>query len=361
MKNELVIIGISGVPANYGGFETLVDNLIESEAISFIVYCSSKNYNKKLETYKNAKLVYLPIKANGPQSVVYDIYSILHALFKGHRLFLILGVSGAIIIPIVSFFFPSSKFITNIDGIEWKRDKWSKFASYFLKISEKIAVKFSSEVIGDNDVICDYIKKTYEKNSWNIPYGGDHAYVLDNTKKSSLSALHDYEDYSLSICRIEPENNIHIVLEAFSNVDENIIFVGNWKNSKYGQTLYDKYKSFPNILLLNPIYDFDQLYDLRINCKAYVHGHSAGGTNPSLVEIMHFSKNIFAYDCNFNRSTLESNGRYFNNAISLKNILAQQKNFKEVPEIKEIAERRYTWKIIKSRYIELFNKVNETD
>lgn len=100
--SNTAIIGTVGVPASYGGFETLVENLIETEKVNYIVYCSSKNYPKKLSTYKNAKLVYIPLSANGISSVIYDAFSILHAIvFRKVNTLLILGVSGCFILPII--------------------------------------------------------------------------------------------------------------------------------------------------------------------------------------------------------------------------------------------------------------------
>ena len=122
---KIAVIGIVGVPASYGGFETLVENLIEDNTCSYTVYCSASHYSEKSVNYKNARLVYLPLRANGLQSIIYDVFSLFHALGSGHRNFLILGVSGAGVLPLVRFFFPSSKIVVNIDGLEWQRQKWS--------------------------------------------------------------------------------------------------------------------------------------------------------------------------------------------------------------------------------------------
>ena len=115
---KIAVIGSVGVPASYGGFETLVEHLIEIQLYDFTVYCSGKHFNDRLKTYKGAKLVYLPLRANGPSSVLYDIFSILHGILMGHKQFLILGTSGAIIIPVLRFFFPKRK---NCNEYRWAR------------------------------------------------------------------------------------------------------------------------------------------------------------------------------------------------------------------------------------------------
>ena len=161
MTDRVAIVGIVGVPGNYGGFETMVDNLVDAEKTEFTVYCSSYNYKDQIKNYKNAKLVYIRIKANGVSSILYDIFSILHAVISGHKTILILGVSGAILIPFIRILPLKIRIITNIDGIEWKRDKWNSAAKFFLKFSEKLAVNYSSIVIADNDAIGEYIKNDY--------------------------------------------------------------------------------------------------------------------------------------------------------------------------------------------------------
>jgi glycosyltransferase involved in cell wall biosynthesis len=176
---KVAIIGTVGLPANYGGFETLVENLIThktNDSISYCVYCSSKNYAEKLREYKGARLVWLPLKANGIQSIPYDIISIVHAVFSSHRL-LILGTSGCIVLPFIRLF--SRKHITvNIDGLEHRRQKWGKAARMFLKFSEGMAVRFANVVIADNKAIQDYVQSEYGKASQLIEYGGDHAIAI---------------------------------------------------------------------------------------------------------------------------------------------------------------------------------------
>ena len=142
MTKKIAIIGTVGLPSNYGGFETLTEYLTKDLGVHFdiTVFCSSASYKTKLKTHNNAKLIYLPLNANGIQSIMYDIASIFYALLFADTL-LILGVSGCIVLPIVKLI-SSKKVIVNIDGLEWKRAKWGKAAKWFLKFSERVAVKF---------------------------------------------------------------------------------------------------------------------------------------------------------------------------------------------------------------------------
>jgi glycosyltransferase involved in cell wall biosynthesis len=349
---KIAVIGTVGVPASYGGFETLVENIICDDSVEFTVYCSSRNFSNRPCDYKGAKLVYIPLNANGVSSIPYDILSMLHALFSGHKNFLVLGVSGSIFFPILSCF-PKVKIITNIDGIEWRREKWKGFAKLFLKFSEYLAVKFSTCVVSDNDAITNYIAEEYKSSCKTIAYGGDHAFKPMAKVKldENLDAI---KPFALSICRIEPENNVHLILEAFSDAKLPIIFIGNWEKSVYGKDLYSKYKDKINVNLLNPIYCLDSLHAYRASCSVYIHGHSAGGTNPSLVEMMHFSKPIVAYDCSFNKATMENKGNYFTGSDNLARLLENTNLLQDGAVLTEIARGRYTWDIVRKQYLELF-------
>ena len=124
---------------------------------------------------------------------------------------------------------------------------------------------------------------------------------------------------SFSVCRIEPENNVHIVLQAFAKMpSHSLVMVGNWKNSEYGRALQDKYANCTHLYLLDPVYDLAKLKTMRSNASYVFHGHSAGGTNPSLVEAMHFAKPVLAFDCDYNRCSTENKALFFKNSDELK-------------------------------------------
>ncbi|MBE9490388.1 MAG: DUF1972 domain-containing protein [Bacteroidetes bacterium] len=359
MAKKIAIIGTVGLPAKYGGFETLTSYLTSylSKDNDITVYCSGKDYEHRLDHFNGAKLVYLSLNANGIQSIPYDIISVIKALRYADVL-LILGVSGCVILPFLKFLH-SKKIVVNIDGMEWKREKWSKLAKSFLKMSEKCAVKYADTVITDNKVIQDYVRSEYAINSELIAYGGDHVEKID----LSSEVLNKYpfleKPYAFSVCRIEPENNLHIIIEAMKQQEKIPLFIiGNWEASQYGIDLRTQYKDYENIHLLDPIYDQDMLNQIRSNCHVYLHGHSAGGTNPSLVEAMSLGLSIFAFGADYNKETTERCAKYFYNVKELIDLVAQtdDESLRSMGiKMGDIADRRYKWEKISKQYSDLLS------
>lgn len=353
---KVAIVGIVGLPAKYGGFETLVHYITllkQNPLIKYTVYCTSSKF-KKSSHFNNAVLQYIPLKANGIQSIFYDIWAILKSI--RYDIILILGVSGCLILPIVRLL-SNAKLIVNIDGIEHKRKKWGRFASFFLKLSESFAIKFAHQIIADNKAVADYVMTTYKKKSIIIPYGGDHSYRRELTQEVK-DKYKLPNKYAFKVCRIEPENNIELILEAFSEIkDLSLVIIGNWNNSKYGIQIRNRFSKFNNIHLLDPIYDQNILDQIRSNCYVYIHGHSAGGTNPSLVEAMYLCLPVITYDVNFNRQTTQNKALYFSNYLSLRYLL-QTIHINKLNELKNnmfnIAKENYCWNNIVEQYEKLY-------
>lgn len=356
---KVAIIGTAGVPARYGGFETLAHQLVKqlNQQFQLSVYCSNKYYAKSERTkyWNGARLFHLPLNANGLQSIFYDFISIIHALFYADTL-IVLGVSGGVLIPFVKLF-TNKKIIVNIDGLEWRRGKWSKPVKKFLKFSELLAVRFSDADVTDNLSIKKYTAINYKTLSHLIEYGGDHTVApplnrADYDKYTFLTT-----PYAFKVCRIEPENNVHLILETFAKLSEKtLVIVGNWENSVYGRNLKEKYSKQSNIHILAPIYEQVELDKLRSHCYVYLHGHSAGGTNPSLVEAMYLNLPIVAFNVSYNVATTENQAFYFRNSNELSRLLETKKiedYHENSKRMKAIAERRYTWKVIAQKYANL--------
>ncbi len=294
---------------------------------------------------------YLPLPANGAASVPYDILSLARARASGADVALLLGVSGAVALPFVTG--GRMRVVAHVDGQEWRRAKWSRATRRFLKRAEAMAVRHADAVIADSPAIADDLWKRHGRRAEVLTYGGDQA--LD----APAAARPDWapQDYALAICRIEPENNIHILLEAAVTSGTPLICLGNWKNSRYGRELRTRYASQPGLWLHDAIYDPAPLQALRRNASLYLHGHSAGGTNPSLVEMMHVGKPIYAFDCIFNRQTTHGKALYFSDAQGLAGLLRQGAPLGMGDALRAVARDHYRWDDIGGRYFDLFERV----
>lgn len=356
---KIGIIGTVGVPARYGGFETLVHYLVPNirHRFDITVYCSGKTYSKEEQKaeWEGAKLHYIPLEANGIQSILYDLWSILHAI-KSQDILLILGVSGCLFLPFIKLF-SKKKVIVNIDGLEWRRAKWNWFAKKFLRMSEGIACKYADEIVTDNQILKEYVKIRYGINGNLIEYGANHT----TQEKFAKSDLKKYDflgsDYAFKVARIEPENNVHVILKTFVEIrNYPLVIVGNWDNSAYGRALKKEYGSKQNIYLLDPIYESRQLNVLRSNAKIYIHGHSAGGTNPSLVEAMYLNLPIISFDVIYNRVTTNNQGLFFSTSEDLKrhmNRISRLPLNSIAKSLKQFANKKYTWEIVSRKYADL--------
>jgi glycosyltransferase involved in cell wall biosynthesis len=357
-KKKLAIIGTNGIPAKHGGFETLSEYLVTflNDDYNITVYCSKTPKEKQLKTYLNSRLVYLPFKANGWQSMTYDAISIFHA-FMSADVLLILGFSGVFAFPFKMIF--RKKIVFNIGGIEWQKVRGRKaFASIEVAVKkwfERICVRFSDVIIADNQALCDYVTATYNIEPVLAEYGGDHAKfhpVNDNYLRKYPFLERNYD---ISVSRAQEDMNIHLLLDSYKDLPHRkLVVVSNWDTSQYGITLKEKYKDkYPNIYIQDAVYDLNEINAIRSNSSIYFHTHSLCGTAPSLTEAMSLGLPVICYDVDTNRATTEGKSFYFKDKDSLIKILSEidpDRIGRLGEDMREIAERRYTWKRIVSIY-----------
>lgn len=358
MRKKIAIIGTNGVPSKYGGFETLVEYLVIylADKYDITVYCSAGNSTERLAEYKGARLNYISLSANNWQSILFDIVSIFKTYRKYDKI-LILGCSGCIVLPFFSNY--KHKFVFNFGGLDWQRSKWSYFTRRFLKFSESLGLRYSKHLIADNIGIREYIKNGYNLDSFLIAYGGDQAVKISPSSFDFAKYPFLTDNYIFTVARIQPDNNIEMLLSAFDqNSGMPFVFIGNWNASAYGINIKEKYLNLPNIILLDAIYDQRELNVLRSNCKIYLHGHSAGGTNPALVEAMNLSLPIIAYKSIFNEYTTNFEAEYFSNADQLVekiNTLSDKELTAIGNKMHQIAKKTYQWKSIAEQYSVVFD------
>lgn len=361
MRKKISLIGTNGIPSKYGGFETLTEYLAKYLSLEndVTVYCSKTPRAKRLKEYNGAKLFYLPLSANGWQSMLYDALSIIHAFFVSDVL-IILGFSGVFAFPL-KVVFRSKRIVFNIGGIEWQKvrgtKKFAKLEIFVKKWFEKICVRFSDLIVVDNSVLYDYVRLAYNIEPKLIEYGGDHA----NYTPTNEFLLEKYNflksDYDVSVSRAQEDMNIHVLLEAYEKLPERkLVVISNWNTSDYGLQLKYRYQGkFSNIILLDAVYNLSELNTIRSNAKMYFHSHSLCGTAPSLTEAMSIGLPVICFDVPTNRATTEEKSFYFNNAEELIKILSGMDNQTTQQlglKMQEIARRRYTWDRISKLYAE---------
>lgn len=315
---SIAFIGSAGIPNRYGGFEAFLENCspeIAKHAKEVYVSCDDSMYEDKSPLFHGVKRVFIPIKANGTSSIIHDALAFI-MLFNKCSHFFFLGISGAIWLPffrLLCLVF-NKKIIINIDGIEWRRDKFSTSKKTILKIFDFLAQFSSHKIIYDNQGLEKYINRSFLSKSYFIPYSGDHVIRNKCIKKTKNTAL--------TICRIEPENNLELIIEGIVNSSiEKYSIVGNWEHSDYSKNLREKYKNIEKIKFINPVYDPIKISEFRESCEVYLHGHSVGGTNPSLVEMIFYDCRILCFDVNFNRYTTDNKMEYFKDSNELSKLL----------------------------------------
>jgi glycosyltransferase involved in cell wall biosynthesis len=308
-STSIAFIGSVGVPNVYGGFEAFLETSVPELARrghNVCVTCDASRYEVRETKWRGANRFFINIKANGALSIFHDLIAFLR-VFKNNKNIVVLGVSAGIFFPLFRIMcdVTNKNLIVNVDGLEWRRSKFSLAKRIFLKLSDAFAQLCAHSVIIDNEGLKPFLTPVGSKKAFYIPYSGDHVIRLNRSHISTNPIL-------LTICRIEPENNCDLLLNSFKDIGfGSYVFVGNWNSSEYGIKLRREFGPTPGLILLDPIYDHVRLAELRESCVGYIHGHSVGGTNPSLVEMLFYDSPIAAYDCIFNVNTAGVDADYF--------------------------------------------------
>jgi len=354
------ILGTRGVPNYYGGFEQfaafLSKYLVQNDHEVWVYNSSLHPYQEK--SWEGVHIIHcndLEDKLGTAGQFFYDLNCILDSRKRNFDILLQLGYTSS---SIWGRLLPSKAVVvTNMDGLEWKRSKFSSIVQKFLHYAESLAVKRSDFLVSDSIGIQNYIKEKYNKTSEYIAYGAD---LFTNPNFNLVNEYNIVQfSYSLLIARLEPENNIEVILDGYclSDSKEPFLVVGKIEN-QFAQYLIDKYKDVPTIRFLGGIYNIEILNNLRHFCKMYFHGHSVGGTNPSLLEAMASSALIVAHKNIFNQAILENEALYFESiediASLLKTVLSDEKRQLMIRNNFEKIECHFSWKKIVSSYENLF-------
>lgn len=348
VKAVFAFIGSNGIPNKYGGFESFLEAIcpeIVKRGFEVMVTCDSSKYSEHQPWFEGVHRVFISIKANGFRSTLHDLVAFFKVFTKSDVI-VVLGVSAGPFFLLFRIFCWASgkKLVINIDGIEWRRTKFSKPIRFILWVYDLLAQISANIIIYDNKELLSFVKPVFRSKAVLVAYSADH--VLRNP------AVNSKPKTALTICRIEPENNIELlILGALASELEKYTLIGNWSNSSFGSALKARYANEPQLQLLDPIYDLDLLVNYREACAFYLHGHSVGGSNPSLIEMLPYGCHILCYDCGFNRETTGIDAQYFSSAEDLARLI--DLNLAVPQPTSRVIQERYTKKYIANEFIRL--------
>lgn len=363
-KTKIAILGTRGIPARYGGFETFAEKLgigLSERGFEVTVFCESKESDAP-DRFRGVNLRYVSVAPLGPFStILYDLKCLLAAR-KRFDVVYMLGYGAAPFCLIPRLW--NSEVWINPDGLEWARAKWGIVARTYLRLMERVSVRAANRIIADAEAISVSLRSRYGGVSacTVIPYGCD---VID--QPPSPDALLGWNlvpsGYYLVVCRLEPENHVLEILRAFhrSESKKKLVVVGNHlARTKYITEL--RSVEDPRIQLIGTVFDPPRLTCLRYHSFAYLHGHSVGGTNPSLLEAMGCGNLIVAHDNPFNRETLADSGLFFTDELDLVGIIDDvEQGVGDLDRLRNQsrlhARVNYRWDDIISRYVELLGTI----
>ena len=365
---RIAIVGTRGIPAKYGGFETFaqeVSPLLVKAGYVVTVYCDKSELNNIPSEFNGVKLRQLwTTKSRNP--LLYYYLSVYHGL-KENDIIIVAGTGGSFFYFLN--FFHRKKIITNTDGIESRRAKWSFIKRRLIKLSEILAIRYSDYLIADSKGISQYLLDNYPNLVGNKLSTIEYGAPINNTLNSDY--LRKYEltvnDYFLVVSRLEPENNLKMIIDGYKLTDntKHLIIVGNIIMNDYVKSLLE-YQS-DRVRFIGGVYNNDELSTLRTGAFAYIHGHSVGGTNPSLLEALGSSNICICHNNIFNREVTDNHQLYFSDANELKSRIEEinKQSVTTCFQLKENAVNRiinyYNWRNITNKYISLLKKIVEDE
>ncbi len=358
---KIGILGTRGIPNHYGGFEQFIEFFavyLAEKGYDVYVYSSSLHKYKE-DMFKGVHLIhcYDPEDKLGTfGQFIYDFNCIMDSRKRNFDVLLQLGYTSNTIwhrlLP------KNSVIISNMDGLEWKRSKYSPPVRKFLKYAEKLAVKSSDYLISDSIGIQNYLLKKYNAESEYIAYGAE----LFDTPNDEILKTYDVEisNYNMLIARFEPENNLEVILDgvALAETKTPFLVVGKHDVNKFGAYLKKKFKDVDHIRFMGGIYNLEHLNNLRCYSKLYFHGHSVGGTNPSLLEAMASKVLMIAHDNEFTKSILGNDAFYFSTKEDVKqhiDNIVKNDHLTKIENCYQKIDESFKWDLINKKYLDFLH------
>ena len=358
-------MGTRGVPALYGGFETAVEEIgkrLVTRGYDVTVYC--RNPGQTMTEYEGMHLVNAPaIRHRIAETLSHSAASTAHAIIRDHPdVVLLLNAGNAPMLrPLKLAGIPTA---IHLDGLESKREKWRGAGAKYYRWAERASVRGGQEVIADAQAIADHVREVYGRECVVIPYG---ASVIHPGADRLAEVDAASGEYHLIVARFEPENHVMDAVHAYrvSREERPLLVVGS---APYSQWYVDNVRQAalndPRIRFLGGIYDQELLDQLYGNALTYIHGHSVGGTNPSLLRAMGAGAPVLGYDVEFNREVTADQAYFWADATALTVILndiAQGNRTDELAEFSRLGRERvatvYQWDTVTDQYEELIQRL----
>ncbi|MHA7146379.1 DUF1972 domain-containing protein [Arthrobacter sp. TmT3-37] len=316
---RIALVGTRGVPARYGGFETCVEEVgqrLAARGHDVVVYCRTSDDTDPAENeYRGMTLVHLPaLKRRSLETLSHTGLSAAHLFVKRADAAIVFNAANSPWLPVLRA--AGIPVATHVDGLEWKRAKWGPLGKRYYRVAESLAVRWSDALIADAAGIQDYYRQEFGVDSTYLAYG---APILEGGASHRLAELDlTPGGYHLVVARFEPENHVHVIVEGYvrSNAELPLIVVGSAPYSD-DYTQHVTALGDERVRFIGGVWDQELLDQLYANARIYWHGHSVGGTNPSLLRAMGAGVATNAFDVNFNREVLGTNGEYFADAAAI--------------------------------------------
>ncbi len=361
---KLSILGTRGIPSAHGGFETFAERLalaLVSRGWQVAVYCQHADPagGERLwrDSWQGVERINIAVGPDTPKStLLFDWLCVRHAAERVD-VCLVLGYNGAAFLPWLRL--RGRKVITNMDGIEWRRPKWGAVARAWFRVNEWIAARTSHRLVADHPEIARHLRQRHAGASIaTVPYGADPVLDAPEAPVRALGLVPD--GYLISVCRIEPDNNVLLIVKAFSAAPRGLklVVLGDLDRAgDYGRAI--RAAAGDDVLFPGAIFDAMIVGSLRFHARAYMHGHTVGGTNPSLVEALWAGNAVIAHDNPFNRWTAADAAVFFRDGEDCAaRIAAVAQQPELVTELRRNARSRaaalFEWQAVFSAYEQEF-------
>ncbi|MGV1037880.1 MAG: DUF1972 domain-containing protein [Candidatus Nanopelagicales bacterium] len=362
---HIAMVGTRGVPAAYGGFETAVEEIgkrLVEEGHRVTVYTRPEDRTQAPRTYLGMELVPLPaVRSKTLETPSHSAVSTAHVVSKSRPdMVFVFNAANAALLPV--FRARGIPVATHVDGLEWKRTKWGTAGRRFYRISEALAVRYSDALIADAQAIADYYRREFSATTEVITYG---APILGHCDRNALGPGIKPEGFHLVVARFEPENHVVEAVKGYqeSNAQLPLVVVGAAPfAADYTKRVTQLAGSDSRVQLAGSIWDQTRLDALYAGALSYLHGHSVGGTNPSLLRAMGAGTATLAFDVVFNREVLGADGLYFSNPESLAELVNAveadpQSAVRRGSRLRRRAGELYDWNLVAGQYEELAHRL----